>query len=60
MIKFVDEADGTISVYRFDSKIMRINKKVNGNVKTTIFGSFESICLDSVKTTKKFILNMYN
>lgn len=59
MIKFVDESDGTISVYRFDSKIMRINKKKNGNVKTDIFGSFESIDCSSVKETKKFILNMY-
>ena len=59
MITFVDEADGTISVYRFDSKIMRINKKQKGNVKTDIFGSFESIDCNSVKATKDFILNMY-
>lgn len=59
MINFVDESDGAISVYRFDSKIMRINKKKNGSIKTDILGSFESINCSSIKETKQFILNMY-
>lgn len=59
MISFKDETDGTISVYRYATKIMRINLPEGGHVRTTIFHSYESILLPSVDETKKYILNMY-
>lgn len=58
-ITFVDESDGSISVYLYGVKIMRIEEIRTGDVRTKIFGSFESISLSSVKATKKFILDMY-
>lgn len=59
-ITFKEETDGTISVYRWDTKIMRINlPEHDGHVKTTMFNSYESILLSSVDETKGYILNMY-
>lgn len=59
MITFKNEPDGTVSVYHYDAKIMRINLPEGGHVRTTIFNSFESILLPSVEDTKEYILNMY-
>jgi len=59
MITFKDEPDGTISVYRWDTKIMLINLPERGAIRTTIFNSYESILLSSVEDTKKYIRNMY-
>ena len=59
MITFIDEDDGTISVYRYKTKIMRINTESRGHFITTIFNSYESLCLRTVEDTKKFILDMY-
>lgn len=58
-ISFIEELDGTVSVYKFGIKIMRIKEIRPGDVKTTIFNSFESISLRSIKETKKFILDMH-
>lgn len=60
MISFKEEADGTISVFHYDTKIMRIGKKEGDYVKTRIFNSFETIVLSSVEDTKSFILEMYS
>lgn len=59
MISFKEESDGTISVFRFDRRIMSIKEKRKGDVVTTIFNSFESIRLRTIEETKKFILDMY-
>lgn len=60
-ISFIEETDGTISVYRWDTKIMQINApERDGYIRTTIFRSYESILLPSVEETKNYILKMYN
>jgi phosphorylcholine metabolism protein LicD len=59
VITFKDEPDGTTSVYRWDTRIMRINLPEGGHVRTTIFNSFESILLPTVEDTKEYILKMY-
>lgn len=59
MITFVDNSDGTVTVLRYNTPVMRINKPTNGNVKTTIFNSYESISLPTIEDTKEYILDMY-
>lgn len=58
-ISFKEELDGTTSVYRWDTKFMRINLPEGGYVHTTIFNSYESIVLPSSEDTKEYILAMY-
>lgn len=58
-ITFKEEPDGTTSVYRWDTKIMRIDLPEGGYVHTTIFNSYESIVLPSIEDTKEYILKMY-
>lgn len=58
-VTFTDEKDGSVSVFRYGTKIMSIVEISKGDVKTKIFNSFESIRLSSINETKKFILDMY-